>query len=216
MATHPTAGITRGQRAQGLRGIYVILNDGPQTLELARAVLDAGVTIVQYRAKRGIDAARIGALRALTRDSGTLLIVNDDWRAVERFDCDGVHLGPGDPGFDSPAPLRAALGDRLIGLSCGTLDEVRAANQQDVDYLGVGSVYATSSKGDAGEPIGVARLAEMVRASSRPVAAIGGINATNLPEVVRSGAAMAAILSAVSAAPDARCAAAALVDAWNP
>jgi len=215
VATHATAGITRRQRAQRLRGIYVILNDGPQTLELARAVVDAGVAILQYRAKHGVVAARVRALRELTRRSGALLVMNDDWRAAAEFDCDGVHLGPEDDGFENVASVRAALPEAVIGLSCGSLDEVRAAADAGVDYLGVGCVFATSSKHDAGEPIGIGRLGELVRASSLPVAAVGGISATTLPDVVRSGAAMAAVISSVSSALDPRRAAAELVDAWN-
>ena len=215
MATHATAGITRRLRAQRLRGIYLILNDGPQMLELARAVVGTGVAILQYRAKEGVVPARVRALREIAQRSNALLVINDDWRAAVEFDCDGVHLGPEDDGFKNVASVRAALPEAVIGLSCGTLDEVYAAARAGADYLGVGSVFATPSKDDAGEPIGVARLGELVRASSLPVAAVGGISATTLPEIVRIGAAMAAVISSVSSAPDPRRAAAELVDAWN-
>jgi thiamine-phosphate pyrophosphorylase len=111
--------------------------------------------------------------------------------------------------------VREALPDRLIGLSCGAIEEVRAGNDAGVDYLGVGSVYATMSKSDAGAPIGTAALHELVRASAVPVAAIGGITTAAIPEIRRSGAAMAAVISAVSAATDPLRAARELVDVWN-
>ena len=215
MATHAPARITRQLRGQLLRGIYVILNEEPRLLDLARAVLDAGVRIVQYRAKAGIVAQRVDRLRALTRERDALLIMNDDWRAADRFDCDGVHLGPGDAGFDRIAPVRAALPQRLIGLSCGTIDEVHAANASGVDYVGVGSVYATRSKSDAGAPIGMAGLWALVNASAVPAAAVGGIAASTLPEIRRTGAAMAAVISAISGAPEPRRAARALIEGWN-
>jgi thiamine-phosphate pyrophosphorylase len=198
-----------------LRGIYVILNEEPRVLQLARAVLDAGVRIVQYRAKAGIVAHRVHALRAMTRERNALLIMNDDWRAADEFDCDGVHLGPGDAGFERVGPVRSALRGRLIGLSCGTIDEVRDANVQDIDYLGIGSVYATQSKDNAGAPIGTDRLRALVEASAVPVAAVGGIAAATIAEVQSSGAAMAAVISAIANAPDPLRAARELVDVWN-
>jgi thiamine-phosphate pyrophosphorylase len=215
VATHAPARLTRRRRAELLHGIYIILNEEPRMLELARAVLAAGVRIVQYRAKGGIVPEHVRTLRALTRERDALLVMNDDWRAAEEFDCDGVHFGPGDAGFERVAPVRVALPERLIGLSCGTLDEVRAANASDVDYLGVGSVYATTSKADAGAPIGTQALGALAKAAAWPVAAVGGITAASLPEVRRSGAAMAALISAVACAAQPQRAAQQLVDTWN-
>ena len=206
----------RAQRASRLRGIYLIVNEeGSDTIALARAAVDAGIAIVQYRAKRGIVAQTLQELRALTHDAGALLIVNDDIDAALRFDCDGVHLGPDDADFNAVGPIRAAAGQRLVGLSCGTVAEAFTANSQDVDYLGVGSVYATASKADAGVPIGLNGLQSVAAASRFPVAAIGGIGERNVAEVARSGVAMAAVLSAMSGAGDPAAAARHLVRAWE-
>ncbi|HEX8805338.1 MAG TPA: thiamine phosphate synthase, partial [Candidatus Aquilonibacter sp.] len=158
MAADEIALLKRQHRAEKLRGIYVIVNEDARAPDLARAVLDAGVKVVQYRAKGGVNLGHIQLLRQFTLAHQALLIVNDDWRAALAYDCDGVHLGPDDEGFGDVATMRAALGDRLIGLSCGTLDEVRFANGEDVDYLGIGAVYATGSKADAGTPIGIDSL----------------------------------------------------------
>lgn len=189
------------------------MNAEGDPLELTRVILEGGVRIIQYRAKTGIVAAQVAALRELTRACGALFLINDDWRAVQRFDADGVHLGPGDAGFDALPEIRRALGDRVIGVSCGTPDEARAA--QTADYIGAGSVYATSSKSDAGDPIGLDGLREIAAATPLPVAAIGGITARNLRDVRATGVAMAAMISAFSAAADPRAAAAALVGTWN-
>jgi thiamine-phosphate pyrophosphorylase len=207
--------VDRRQRSALLHGIYVILNASPHVLELARAVLDAGVRVVQYRAKGSIEASDLEQLRRDTLVHDALLILNDDWRAARAFDCDGVHLGPEDDGFAQIATVREALPHGLIGLSCGTVHEVRFANDADVDYLGIGSVYATTSKTDAGAPIGTSALQALVQIAGVPVAAIGGITAATLPAIRRSGAAMAAVISAVSAAPDPRRAARELIAAWN-
>jgi thiamine-phosphate pyrophosphorylase len=198
-----------------LHGIYLIVNDGTQSLAVARAGLDAGIRIVQYRAKNGVDPERLRALRVMTDEREALLLCNDDWRAALAFDCDGVHLGPGDSGFDDIAPVRAALGPRLIGLSCGTLDEIRAANRLGVDYAGVGSVFATASKADAGEPIGLEGLTRIASATVLPVAAIGGIDASNAHAVRETGVAMAAVISAIASAGDPIAAARQLVAAWE-
>jgi len=207
---------TRADRAALLRGVYAIVNEGgPDPIVLARAATDAGIRVVQYRAKHGIVESTLRALRAITRACGALLIVNDDADAAVRFDSDGVHLGPDDPNFSDAAPVRAALGQRLIGLSCGTVDEALAAETQDVDYLGVGAVYATGSKPDAGDPIGIGGLLRVAGASRFPVVAVGGIGAFNLAAVTRSNVAMAAVIAAIANHPDPLSAARELVRIWS-
>ncbi|MGB8150216.1 MAG: thiamine phosphate synthase [Candidatus Cybelea sp.] len=215
MAAHAPARVTRAARADLLAGIYAILNDETQTLDLARAVLDAGVRIVQYRAKNGIRPECARALRELTRERDALLILNDDWRAAAAYDCDGVHLGPDDDGFAAVATVRNILQERLIGLSCGTAGEIRDAGASDVDYLGIGPVFETGSKSDAGRPLGLDGLHRLVSQTQLPVAAIGGITIARLDEIRRTGVAMAAVISAVTAAAQPRAAAERLVSRWS-
>ena len=219
MATdEKAASVTRSARAQLLRGIYFILNEGDRDgTDVAARVLDAGVRVIQYRAKGVIVPEHVRALRKLTERRGALLIVNDDWQAAVALDCDGVHVGPGDAGFDDIASLRAWMGpDRIIGVSCGSVAEAaRIDDAHAVDYAGVGAVYATNSKADAGEPIGIAGLAQIARAVSLPVAAIGGIDLSRLPAILETGVAMAAVISAISSAPDPGAAAAELTRAWS-
>jgi len=105
---------------------------------------------------------------------------------------------------DMPAPLaRRLLGpDRILGVSAGTVEEALQAQADGADYLGTGDVYGTPTKADAGVPIGVAGLAEVVRAVSIPVVAIGGIHAGNAAPVIHTGAAGIAVISAVVGAAD--------------
>lgn len=213
MATDAAARLTRARRTELLRGIYVILNDDARTIELAQAVLAAGVRILQYRAKASVSGERLRALRALTQERDALLIMNDDWRTALEFDCDGVHLGPDDAGFESVGSVRAALPERLIGISCGTIAEANVAG--GADYLGVGSIFATGSKDDAGAPIGLEGLRTIAACTTLPIAAVGGLTAVALPEVRRAGAAMAAVISAVSGVPEPRRAARELIEAWE-
>lgn len=215
MATHETARITRARRAALLHGIYAIVNeDGRDPRMLVMSILRAGVRVIQYRAKGGIVSESLRTIRELTRDADALLIVNDDWRAAIVFDCDGVHLGPDDDGYTHVPVVRVRCEDRLIGMSCGTAIEARAAQAAQVDYIGVGAVFATHSKADAGAPIGIAGLQSVARSTTLPVAAIGGIALDNLGEIRASGVAMAAVISAISEANDPGAAAHRLVEAW--
>jgi thiamine-phosphate pyrophosphorylase len=216
MAPNGAALVTRRDRAALLHGIYAIVNQGrDSSLAIAQAALRAGVRVVQYRAKHGIVPHELRAIRDLTRAANALLVLNDDWRAAMACECDGVHLGPDDAGFIDVAPVRAALGERLIGLSCGTVEEARTAENSGADYLGVGSVYATSSKADAGDPIGIDGLRRIASATRLPVAAIGGITQERIGEVARSGVAMAAVISAIADAPDPYAASLELVSRWT-
>lgn len=211
METHEAARVARARR---LHGLYAIVNDGDRCIEIARAAVSAGCRLVQYRAKSGIVPERVRMLRDLTRDAGALLLLNDDWRAASALACDGVHLGPDDDGFDDVRAARAVFADGIIGLSCGTPAEMLARGAQAIDYAGVGAVYATASKSDAGPPIGIEGLRAVIAVATVPVCAIGGLDATRLSDVRRSGAAMAAVISALDG-PDPAESARALVAAWG-
>ncbi|GAC1500793.1 MAG: thiamine phosphate synthase [Vulcanimicrobiaceae bacterium] len=199
-----------------LSGIYAILGDGTRDpVALSALVLEAGVRIVQYRAKSGINVEHLRAIRSLTRTFGARLIVNDDWDAARRFDADGVHLGPEDCQAADLPTVRRALGDRFLGISCGTGGEATMAAAARADYIGVGPVFETGSKRDAGAPLGVGGLLRVAAATTLPVAAIGGINLRNVAEVARTGIAMAAVLSALGAAEDPGAVARELIAAWR-
>lgn len=199
-----------------MRGIYAIVDEnGRDPVAIARAALAGGVRIVQYRAKTGVVAATARALRSATLESGALCIMNDDVEAAMTHDFDGVHVGPDDRGFADLASLRAVLGERLIGVSCGSVAEAVAAEASGADYIGVGAVYATKSKADAGEPIGIEGLERIAAATTLPVAAIGGIGLPSIPAIRATGVAMAAVISAIADARDPRAAAEALVLMWN-
>lgn len=199
-----------------LSGIYAIVNDtNADPAALTRAILDAGVRIVQYRAKQRFNDDHVRAMRTVTREYDALLILNDCWQRVAQFDADGAHVGPDDAAWDDLPLIRERLNGRVLGVSCGTEEEARLAHRAGADYMGVGCVYETSSKSDAGAPIGIAGLQRVAAAAPLPAAAIGGITLETLPAVRRAGVAMAAVISAISAARDPRAAAAALVRVWN-
>jgi thiamine-phosphate pyrophosphorylase len=187
--------------------VYVItdraLARGRDEVAIARAALRGGATALQLRGKQQ-DARPLCELgRALlraTREAGALLIVNDRLDVALAIGADGVHLGQDD--LPCAEARRIAGPGLLIGVSAESPRLAAAAERDGADYLGTGSVYATSSKADAGEPIGLAGLAEVVAATRLPVVAIGGIGPANAAACVAAGACGVAVISAVVAAED--------------
>jgi len=131
---------------------------------------------------------------------GVTLIVNDRCDLVLSAGVMGVHLGQHDL---PPEAAREILGaDRIVGLSTHSLSQVRDSNGRPVHYIGFGPVYGTSTKENALPAVGLRRLANACRVSSRPVVAIGGIGPGQIREVLCAGAASAAVISALMSAKD--------------
>lgn len=191
-----------------LRGLYVITDAqlGGGHISIARSAVTGGARIVQFRDKSGratravLDDLR--AVQRLTRAANALLLVNDriDWALA--CGADGVHLGPDDMPVAAARRVVAALEHHafLIGASCGSPQEARAAFADLADYIGAGAIFGTQTKLDAGAAIGLETLRLIVEATPLPVAAIGGVNVQNIASVVQSGAAMACVISAVTSA----------------
>ena len=196
-------------------GVYALVDPGTHADPAAYldALLRGGIRLVQIRAKAGIAPDLFRASVARIRAAGGTAIVNDDVELA--LEADGVHLGQEDLSGHDLRELRARLGARAIGLSCGTPAEARAVPAGLVDYVGAGPIFATASKSDAGGPIGVSGVRVVVEATALPVAAIGGISLASVPRVRETGAAMAAVISALAAAADPESAARAFVAAWN-
>jgi thiamine-phosphate pyrophosphorylase len=172
-------------------------------LDVVRAAIRGGASVVQLREKTATtrEMVELGqALHELTQQAGVPLIVNDRLDVALAVEAEGVHLGHDDM---PPAIARRLIGpDRILGVSPEALTEARQAERNGADYLGVGDVYGTPSKPDAGTPIGIEGLTEVVGAVSIPVVAIGGITPDNVGAVIEAGAAGVAVISAIVAAPD--------------
>jgi thiamine-phosphate pyrophosphorylase len=171
--------------------------------EIARAAIRGGATAVQLRmkdepAREIMETAR--EIIPLCRAAGVTLILNDRVDVALAAEADGAHVGQDDL---PAAAARALLGEtRVLGVSAATVEEAVAAWRDGADYLGVGSVYATGTKADAGAAVGVGRLEAIRRAVPIPLVGIGGITAENAAEVIRAGAAGVAVVAAVALAPD--------------
>jgi len=110
-------------------------------------------------------------------------------------DADGVHLGQSDIPL---AEARKLLGDdRLIGISVHSVEEARIAEDGGADYISVGSIFATSTKPDAIQQIGLDMVFMISQEVDMPLVAIGGINLGNIPETMRAGADCVAVASAI-------------------
>jgi len=204
-----------------LRGLMVLADDAPNwkidPIAQARAACEGGARVVQLRAKHATDSAVLEwakAIRAITREFGAAFFVNDRFDLALAAEADGVHLGQEDlPPARIPAAARSRL---LVGRSTHSLEQAREARKDGVDYIAFGPVFATGSKDAPGDPRGVERLAEVVRAvRPKPVIAIGGIDLGNLARVIEAGAVGIAVISAIAAAADPRGAARSLTESLH-
>jgi thiamine-phosphate pyrophosphorylase len=208
-----------GAEALATRLRLMVLTDpacGPDRsiIEVVRAALSGGAPAVQIRAKGGDirDMLELAvALRAETTEFGALLFVNDRVDVALAARADGAHIG------DEDIPLEAArrITPRgfVLGRSVNTAEEAATAARQGADYLGVGPIFGTPSKLDAGDAIGVEGLAGVRSVTTLPIVAIGGIDLTNSADVAAAGADGVAVIRAVMQAEDPEPATRLLLDA---
>ena len=187
-----------------ISGVYAItpdVSDTPRLLEMVEAALQGGASLLQYRNKSASPTLRhqqAAALLPLCRVYGVPLIINDDAELCATLDADGVHLGveDGDIAF-----ARTRLGaSKLIGASCyNRLDLALGAKTQGADYIAFGACFGSATKPAAAHaPLEL--FAQAKHQIGLPTVAIGGIEASNLPQVIAAGADSAAVISAIFAA----------------
>ncbi len=176
--------------------------------DVVREALAAGAPTIQLRLK-GASARELleatHTLMPIVRSAGALLIVNDRLDVALAAGADGVHLGPDDPPVvdaRAAAGARAAADPFIVGYSVDTVDGAARAEAEGADYLGVGAVYETAHKSDAGEVIGLEGLRRVVQAVSIPVVAIGGITPERARAVAETGACGCAAIGAVMGSPE--------------
>ena len=150
------------------------LSLGRPVLEVARALLDSGIRILQYREKdkkAGKMLEECRALREMTRSAGACFIVNDHVDIAILCEADGVHVGQD----DLPVPaVRSLVGpNMIIGLSTHSPEQARAAVAMGADYIGVGPIYPTQTKKDVCAPVTLDYLDWVVQNISLPFVAIG-------------------------------------------
>lgn len=173
-------------------GIYGITGDnfahGKSNLECVKAMIEGGIKIIQYRdktksIKEKVKEAR--EIRELCKRNGVIFIVNDHVDIAILVDADGVHIGQDDM---DPSDVRKLIGNnKIIGLSTHSEEQgMKAYLNPDVDYIGVGPIFPTTTKDTA--PVGLGYLEYAVKNLHLPFTAIGGIKEHNLHEIISRGA----------------------------
>jgi thiamine-phosphate diphosphorylase len=194
------------EKTAKVRGLYVIVDPqqtrGRDPVEVARLALAGGAHIIQWRDKtreKGDQLPQAQAIRDLCRERNALFFVNDHVDLALALSADGAHLGQ----KDLPLPLvRPWLpAGFLLGVSANTVEEARRAEREGANYVGVGAVFPTATKGVT-RPASPELLREVKAALNVPVVAIGGINETNVDQVIEAGADAVAVISAVCLADD--------------
>lgn len=190
-----------------MKGVYAITDEhllpGDRLLPAAKAALENGVTLLQYRRKTGEFRDRVAealALKSVCHQYGAALIINDDVDLCQAVDADGVHLGQSD---ESLLNARHRLGPlAIIGVSCH--DDVAlavAAERQGANYIALGRFFPSNTKPQAPEAK-IENLKTIRQQIQLPIVAIGGVNADNGKRLLDAGADMLAIIHYLFAAPD--------------
>lgn len=194
---------------------------GTRSLEsVVRQAISGGATFIQFREKKiregnsadkDSDEGKILedalAIKNICAECNVPFVVNDDVLLAKKIDADGAHIGQGDMPLEK---AREILGEKkIIGVSAQNVEQAILAQRRGADYLGVGAIFQTQSKGDA-ESVSIDTLRAICAAVEIPVVAIGGINCDNIPRLEKSGIAGVSVISAIFAADDICSAASAL------
>lgn len=182
------------------RGLYALIDDGVRPdLSLndrARAAIEGGAGILQLRLEHTADRPALALIRdvvTLARRGSVLVIVNDRVDLALAGGADGVHLGADDlPVSDA----RKLLGPTaLIGATTRNLEQIQAVQAQGADHVGLGPIFATSTKTVDHEPLGLELVARICQASPLPVVGIAGIGLSNIGQVAQAQVHCAAVAS---------------------
>ena len=188
-----------------LKGLYFIADRSlskKSVIEDVKAAVNAGVRIVQYREKNLDDDAMTAEAKQIAGicKGKALFIVNDRVKVALASNADGVHIGPYDMDF---IDVRKILGSKkIIGVTVSSLEDAKRFEDFGADYISLSPVFSTSTKKDAGEPIGLDVVRQASKSLRVPFTVIGGINFGNLGDVVEAGAESVCMMSAILKAED--------------
>jgi thiamine-phosphate pyrophosphorylase len=183
------------------KGIYGITGDnfsnGRSNYFCVEEMIKGGIKIVQYRAKTKDTREKVKEareIRELCRKNGVIFIVNDNVDIALLVDADGVHIGQEDM---HPDDVRKLIGDnKIIGLSTHSEKQgMEAYKNPNVDYIGVGPIFPTTTKDTT--PVGLGYLEYAVKNLDLPFVAIGGIKAHNIDAIIAKGAQRVCLVSEI-------------------
>lgn len=201
-----------------IRGIYGIVDNSltpnvPLT-EIAEKILRGGCRVIQLRAKNLSDREFFNTalkIKHIAKIYDALFIINDRLDIAMLTDADGIHVGQD----DIPVTEIKRLWNGIVGLSTHSIDQAAEAERFGVDYIGFGPVFSTQTKKDAHPPTGVLKIGELKRYVRVPVVAIGGINSSNMVEIIRAGADAVAMISEIITSPDIEAKVRELIRIWE-
>lgn len=180
--------------------------DEAEFLRILNQALRSGITLFQYREKgqgalfgqKKLQLAK--QVRALTAQYHVPLVIDDDMALAHAIAADGIHFGQDD---GRPVDNIKQSGNLFVGVSVSNQQEYqRIAHVAGIDHIGVGPIFATTSKSDAKPPIGISGLSQLIRIAHHPIVAIGGIQRDNLSKVLSTGVDGAAVISMISQSED--------------
>ncbi|MCI5223060.1 MAG: thiamine phosphate synthase [Candidatus Electrothrix sp. AR4] len=189
-------------------GIYGILGEkfslGRSNVETARQMVDAGVSVLQYREKVKYKSIRVIyeeclAIRKITQDAGVPFIINDYADIALMVEADGMHQGQDDVPVKA---LRKIAPEMLIGCSTHSPEQAKQAILDGADYIGVGPIFSTQTKEDVCAAVGLEYLDYVVKNHDIPFVAIGGIKRDNLLKVLMRGAKTVCLVTEIIGAED--------------
>lgn len=176
--------------------------NGARLYDHVEQALEGGATFVQLREKELGQKEFLEEaveLKALCRRYRVPFVINDSVEIALAVGADGVHVGQSDM---EAGDVRAKLGpDKIIGVSCRTVEQALRAQARGADYLGVGAMFPTDTKLDA-SAVSFDTLRAICAAVDIPVVAIGGVKAGNLSQLAGTGLDGVAVVSAIFAQPD--------------
>lgn len=171
---------------------------GRNNIEVVKAMINAGVKIIQYREKDkkpGQKYDECMKIRRMTKEEGVTFIVNDNVDIALMVGADGVHIGQDDLPIEK---VRDLVGDdMIIGLSTHSSEQAQDAIKRGADYIGVGPIFKTFTKKDVCDPVGLEYLEYAAKNVEIPFVAIGGIKEHNMHEVVSRGAKCIAMVTEI-------------------
>jgi len=162
------------------------------------AAVRGGATSVQVRLKNAAAREVVEIARAIVSKVPVPVIVNDRADIALAAGAAGVHVGEAD--LPVSAIRRFAPANFIIGASLG--GDAELVNAKDADYVGIGPLFATDSKGDAGKAIGIEGFKRLAGLAGRPALAVGGLTAARATQVMAAGAAGVAVINAIFKADD--------------
>lgn len=185
-------------------GLYCItasnFSNGRSNIEVVKSMLDGGCKILQYREKyKSISEKYREAeeIKKLTDKYKTILIINDHPEIAMAIDADGVHIGQDDMPIDA---VRKVVGAKIIGLSTHSPVQAVNAKKAGADYIGVGPIFATKTKDNVCDPVGLEYAEFAHKNVDIPFYVIGGLKEHNIHLITGIGIKKAVVVTDVTTA----------------